>query len=83
MDEYEAQKQYNSTTVAFFLYNRKLWFKHFTQAFWLQNDLCEFTALEQKFKMWFRTQKPGLNVCFDFWYTKIYPIKICYDKFNS
>ena len=32
---------------------------------------CESTALEHKFKRWFSTKKPVLNVSFkDFWYTK-------------
>ena len=36
------------------------------------NNHCEFTAIEHKFKSWFCTQKQVLNVRFkDFWYTKI------------
>ena len=41
--------------------------------FWTiqQPNLCESTALENKLKRWFFTQKPVLNVSFnDFWYTK-------------
>ena len=37
----------------------------------------------KKFKRGFCTQKPGLNVRFKvFWYTKINPTHIWYDKFN-
>ena len=40
-------------------------------------------TLEHKFKQWFWTPKPVLNVHLkDFWYTKINPTQICYDKFN-
>ena len=50
----------------------------------IHNNACEFTALEHKFKGWFCTQKPGLNVHFkDFLYTKINPAQIWYDKFNQ
>ena len=43
----------------------------------ISHQLCEFTALEHKFKRLFCTNTPGLNVRFkDFWYTKIYPAKI-------
>ena len=35
------------------------------------NNLCEFTALEHKFKRWFCTQKSVLKVRFkDFWYKR-------------
>ena len=45
-----------------------LMIEKFHTSFRIQNNLCEFTALEHKFKRWFCTQKP---VCFkDFWYTK-------------
>ena len=37
-------------------------YEHFTPAFWLHNNLWEFTALEHKFRMWFYYQKPVLNV---------------------
>ena len=40
-----------------YLYTRKLWYEYFTQAFWIHNNLCEFTALAHKFKRWFLTQK--------------------------
>ena len=43
--------------------------------------LCEFTALEHKLRRWFCTLKPILNVRFkEFWYTKINPTQIWYDK---
>ena len=49
------------------------------QAFRLHNNLCEFTALDHKFKRLFCTQKLVLNVPFeDFWYTKINPTFIWY-----
>ena len=42
---------------------------------------CESTALEHKFKRWFCTQKPVLNVRFkDFLYARINPTQIWYDK---
>jgi hypothetical protein len=45
--------------------------------------ICKSTALEHKFKRWFFSQKPVLNVRFkDFWYTKINPTRIWYDKSN-
>ena len=47
-------------------------------AFWLHNNLCESTA--HKFKRWFCTQKLVLNICKDFWYTKIN--QIWYEIFN-
>jgi hypothetical protein len=34
--------------------------------FWLQSSLCEFTKVEHKFKRWFCTQKPALNVRFKY-----------------
>ena len=47
-------------------------------SFMSPNILSEFTALEQKFKGWFCTQKPVLHVRLkDFWY-----IKVKYDEFN-
>ena len=50
------------------MYTKKFQYKHFTQFFLLQNNLCEFTIQEHKFKKWFCTQL----VCFkDFWNTKI------------
>ena len=53
-------------------YTRKLQYEHFTPAFWLHNNFCEFSALEHKFKRWFCTQKPISNVHVkDLWYTKI------------
>ena len=39
------------------MYTRKLWYEHFTPAFWIHN-LCEFTAREHIFKRRFCTQKP-------------------------
>ena len=45
--------------------------------------ICTITAIENEFRKGFCTQKPVLNVCFkDFWYTKINPTQIWYDKFN-
>ena len=38
---YEEESKYS-------LYTRKLQYEHFTQAFWLYNNLCEFMALEHK-----------------------------------
>ena len=44
----------------------------FHSSFWLQNNFCEFTAPEHKFKRWFCTQKPGVKIRFkDIWHTKI------------
>ena len=58
-------------------------YKHFTSAFWLQNNLWEYPALDHKFKIWFCTQKLVLNVHFkDFWYTKINLTQIWQDEFN-
>ena len=54
-----------------FVYQKALMQIHFTQAFCLQNNLCEFSAQEHKSKRWFCTQKPDWNIRFkDFWYTK-------------
>ena len=36
-------------------------YEHFTPAFWLQKNFCEFTLQEHKFKGWYCTQKPDLN----------------------
>ena len=48
----------------------KIWKKYFLPV--IHNNLCELTPLEHKFKRWFCTQKPVLNVRLkDFWYTKI------------
>ena len=44
------------------MFTRKLQCEHFKRAFWLHNNLCDFTALEHKFKRWFCTQKMVLNV---------------------
>ena len=41
------------------LYTRKFFYEHFTPAFWLQNNLCEFITQEHKFKRWFYTKKQG------------------------
>ena len=50
---------------------RKLKYKHFTLAFRLKNNICEFTALEHKLKRGFCNLKPVSKVCFkDFWYIK-------------
>ena len=43
-----------------------------TPAFLLHNNLCEFKALEHKFKIRFK----------NFWYPKLNPTQIWYDKFN-
>ena len=44
------------------MYARKLYYEHFTPAFLLHNNLCEFPALiEHKFKRWFCTPKPFLR----------------------
>ena len=49
---------------------------------YLHNYLCEFTALEQKFKRSYYTHKPILNVRFkDFWYTKLIRLRFG-NKFN-
>ena len=37
-------------------------YEHFTSAFWLHNNLCEFTALEHKIKRWFLYSKTGLKI---------------------
>ena len=51
---------------------QKAFYKHFTPAFWLHNNICEFTALAHKIKSWFCIQKTVFNHPFeDFWYTKI------------
>ena len=47
--------------IIYFLYQKAL-NEHFTPALWLHNNLCELTALEQKLKSWFCTQKPVLKV---------------------
>ena len=45
----------------------------FHSSFWLQNNLYKVTTREHKFKRWFWTQKPVLNLFSkNFWYTKIY-----------
>ena len=41
----------------FVLYTWKLWYEYFTPAFWLYNNLSEFTALEHVSKL---TQKYNL-----------------------
>jgi hypothetical protein len=65
------------------LYIRKPKYEHFTPAFWQHNNLCEFTAIEHRFKRWFCTQKPVLNFRRkDFWYTKINPTHIWNDEIN-
>ena len=65
------------------LFVRKLLYVHFTPAFWLHNNLCEFLALEQKFKRWFCTK----NKLFYSLVLKISGIQknltqILYDEFN-
>ena len=53
------------------------------QKFFDYTIIYEFTALEHKFKRWFCTQKPVLNVRFkDLWNTKINLTQIWYDKFK-
>jgi hypothetical protein len=65
-----------------FVYQKAL-IRTFNTNFLTTQDLCESTALEHKFKRRFLTQNPVLNVNFkDFWYTKINPTQIWYDKFN-
>ena len=50
---------------------QKAWIQYFTPVFLLQNNLCEFTAWEHKFKRWLCTQKPILNICDkEFWKPK-------------
>ena len=54
-------------------FTKKLYYKHFTPAFWLQNNLCVFTTVEHKFKRWFCTLNFVLNIGFkDFWYIESY-----------
>ena len=37
-------QQNHSEELKILLYTKKLWYEHFTSAFWLQNNLCEFTT---------------------------------------
>ena len=50
-------KWQNSTmsikNVKWCLYTRKLWYEHYTPSYLLQNNLCDFTTREHKFKKWF------------------------------
>ena len=41
--------------ISSFVY-QKILIEHLIPAFWVHNSLCEFTALEHKFKSWFGTQ---------------------------
>ena len=61
IEKFEAKKCNNEVSFFYFslssvlnkiwyiLYTRKLLYEHFTPAFCLHNNLCEFTALENKF----------------------------------
>ena len=61
------------------LYNRN--FNTNIPVSWLHNNLCEFIALEIKFKRWFCTQKLVLNVRFKvFWVKNIYCLP---ESFNT
>ena len=78
-------KSFKYWKVMIFAYDiRKLYYEHFTPAFWVQNNLFEFTNREHKFKRWFYTQKSVWNVRFkDFLNTKINLSQIWYDEFNQ
>ena len=63
-----------------FVYQKSL-LRIFHTGFWLQNNLCEFTAAGHKFKRWFVLD---LKVRFkDFWFTEINLTQIWHAEFNK
>ena len=65
----------SSRVLNIFVYQKAL-----IRPFHTNLNLCEFTALEHKFKRSFCTQKPSLNVCFkDLWFTKVNPTQLWYN----
>ena len=65
---YMLQRRCALPVLNVFVYNKAL-----TQT--IETNFSEFTALEHKFKKWFCTQNPVLNICFLMLVLKIFSIQ--------